>query len=659
MALLEVKNLVLHYATGGGLVRAVDSVSFQITGPGEALGIIGESGSGKTSMVSALIRMLPPNVARFEGELVFDGVDLMSLSDEAYRREIRWKKIAVVFQGAMNSFNPVIKVGLQVAERLIEGGGMNKKDAFAQSAELLEMVGLRKEIFHRYPHELSGGMKQRAAVAMALAMKPSLLILDEPTSALDVSVQAQVMNLLKTLKWELGVSMIFITHDIALASDISDRIAVVQNGRVCELGPAEDVLRRPQHAYTRKLLASVPALDVQADALQDVAAVATGTGAAAPGVDGGPAPAARPAATVAPETIQLGTVIRPAAPAESGPAHRAKHGTAFRSAPSGRPLVAVEALRVHFPVRRGVFQRALVKAVDGVSLSLERGETVAVVGESGSGKTTLGRATLGLVRPTLGSVSFDGRPIAGLSREEQKRFRRRAQVVFQDPYASMSPFMTVREIVEEPLVVHGIGRTKAERAEMVHRALTQVNLTPPEEIAAKYPHNLSGGQRQRVSIARALVLGPEYIVADEPVSMIDASSRTEILALMRGLQSEQGIAFLYITHDIASALHFADRIAVMYLGVLVEVGPAADVIKRPLHPYTKALLTTVPQPDPENRKRLRPVIPGEPPSPADAPPGCPFAGRCPEAIKGKCDAVRPAPFAVEPGREVACHLFER
>ena len=323
-----------------------------------------------------------------------------------------------------------------------------------------------------------------------------------------------------------------------------------------------------------------------------------------------------------------------------------------------RRLVTIEDLKVYFPVRRGLFSRASVKAVDGVTLSIRPGETVAVVGESGSGKTTLGRATLGLVQATGGKIAFDGAPIAELSRVDEKRLRRRAQAVFQDPYASMSPFMTVHEIVEEPLVVHGIGESRSERTQMIHRALEQVNLTPAAEIAAKYPHNLSGGQRQRVSIARALVLGPEYIVADEPVSMIDASSRSEILALMRRLQEEKRIAFLYITHDIASARHFADRIAVMYLGTIAEQGPAAEVIERPLHPYTKALLETVPQPDPQNKSRLRPVIPGEPPSPVDTPVGCPSPARCRDVIKGTCDAVRPVPQEVEPGRWVACHLFD-
>lgn len=321
-------------------------------------------------------------------------------------------------------------------------------------------------------------------------------------------------------------------------------------------------------------------------------------------------------------------------------------------------LVVVEGLRVHFPVRRGLFQRQVARAVDGVWLTVRRGETVALVGESGSGKTTLGKATLRLVRATAGRVWFGGEDIASLDGARLKAFRRRAQVVFQDPYSSISPFMTVHEIVEEPLIIHGVSPRRV-RQDLVDEALAQVRLTPPREFAGRYPHHLSGGQRQRVAIARALVLEPEYVVADEPVSMIDASSRAEVLHLLRELQESRGIAFLYITHDLATARHFSDRMAVMYLGTLVEVGPSASVIRQPLHPYTCGLLAAVPEPDPANRFRMRPVIPGEPPSPTRVPPGCPFHPRCSEVISGVCEVVRPSFEKVGEGHYVACHLYRQ
>ena len=319
-------------------------------------------------------------------------------------------------------------------------------------------------------------------------------------------------------------------------------------------------------------------------------------------------------------------------------------------------LVRIEGLRVHFQSRRGLFRTATVRAVDGVSITLGRGETVALVGESGSGKTTLGKATLRLLEPTEGRIIFDGTDLAELDDRKLREFRRRAQAIFQDPYASISPFMSLYTAVEEPLRVHRLAGRR-DREELVLDALEQVRLTPAREFAANYPHTLSGGQRQRVSIARAIVLGPEYVVADEPVSMIDSSSRAEILYLLRDLQESRGLTFLYITHDIASARHFSDRIAVMYLGGVVELGPSAELIEHPLHPYSQALLEAVPEPDPANRLRLRQVIPGEPPNPAAVPPGCPFHPRCPKAIPGTCETVSPILQQVSPGHWVSCHLY--
>lgn len=322
---------------------------------------------------------------------------------------------------------------------------------------------------------------------------------------------------------------------------------------------------------------------------------------------------------------------------------------------SGEDLVRLEDVKVYFWTRQGLFRMRPVRAVDGVSLTLRRGEVVAVVGESGSGKTTLGRASLRLIRPTGGRVLFDGLDITSLPEKRLRPLRRRAQAIFQDPFSSIDPFMTVYDSVEEPLLIHGIGPA-AERRKRVLQALRDVRLTPPEEIGARYPHLLSGGQRQRVGIARALVLRPDYIVADEPVSMIDASSRAELLALLRDLQRRFGIAFLYITHDIATARHFAHRIAVMYLGRVVESGLASAVVENPLHPYTRALMAAVPEPDPANRLRDRPVLPGEPPSPTQVPPGCSFHPRCPDVISGLCDRTSPDLIEIESEHLVACHL---
>lgn len=320
-------------------------------------------------------------------------------------------------------------------------------------------------------------------------------------------------------------------------------------------------------------------------------------------------------------------------------------------------LVTINELKAYFYVRRGFFQTSTVRAVDGVSLSIDRGETVGLVGESGSGKTTLGRAVLRLIDLAGGSITFNGEDVTLLKDSALKNFRKRAQAVFQDPYSSISPYMNVHDIIEEPLLIHGVAG-KEERETAIARAIELVKLSPSAEIAGKFPHNLSGGQRQRVSIARAMVLYPEFVIADEPVSMVDASNRAEILNLLRELQEEQGVSFLYITHDIASARHFSDRIAVMYLGTIVELSTSEEIIEKALHPYTKGLLSAVPEPDPENRKRLRSVIPGEPPSPANVPAGCPFHPRCESKIAGKCDSERPQLKNEGTDHQVACHLFD-
>ncbi len=529
-------------------------------------------GSGKTSLLLALTRMLPKNVSFLSGQVLLEGTSILDMNEERFRRDVRWKRIAVVPQGVQNGFNPVIRIGEQVVERALIEASADAAAVREEAHRLLHTVGLPEGIWNRYPHELSGGMKQRAAIAMALTMRPTLLLLDEPTSALDVSIQAQIMNVLKKLKWDFGISMVFISHDIALASDLCDRFVVLSQGSVREEGTAEQVLLEPRDRYTQELLASVPRL----------------------------------------------WEARAARAAGQGP----------QSDLEAHALVSAERLAIQFTVHAGLFRSRIVRAVDGVSISLGRAETVALVGESGSGKTTLGRALLRLLAPAAGTVRFDGQEITGLRGQKLKALRKRAQAVFQDPYASISPFMNVRQIVEEPLEVHGVHGAR-ERIEAVSRALEAVKLSPAAAFLEKHPHTLSGGQRQRVCIARALALSPEFIVADEPVSMVDASNRAEILRLLEDLQRERGISFLYITHDIASARQFADRIAVMYLGTIVEEGPAAEVAERPAHPYSQALLAAVPEPDPANRIRLRQVIPGEPPRADAVPTGCPFHPRCP------------------------------
>ena len=538
---IVVDNLRLKYRVTNGSVNAINGISFKIK-PGEVLGIVGESGCGKTSIALSLIKLLPKNVSRFSGQISLQGKPVKKISEKLFRKQIRWKKISMVFQGAMNSLNPVIRVGNQIIEPLI----LNKHDknlAKEKAIELLKLVDLSEDTYSKYPHELSGGMKQRIIIAMSLIYDPDLIILDEPTSALDVSVQAQIMNLLKNLK-KRQISMIFITHDIALASDLCDNIAVMKDGIFVEHNSIDKVLTKPQHHFTKKLLSSVPRLKT-----------------------------------------------------------KSKYLTRRKSFDT---ILKLEKIFVDFPVRKGLLKTEQFRAVSDVSLDIKKGETFALVGESGSGKTTIGRVALRLISPTSGTVKFQNKLISN-NYSELFDFRKNIQAIFQDPYSSISSFMNIYQIIEEPLIIHKIGED-TDRLEIITKALTDVNLTPVDDFLYKYPHMLSGGQRQRVGIARSLVLDPKFIVADEPVSMIDASSRLDILNLLHNLQKTKGISFLYITHDIATARQFSDKIAVMFFGRIVEMGTSTNIVVNPLHPYTRSLIEAVPEPNPENRFRMRKVL---------------------------------------------------
>jgi len=538
---LVVKNLRLDYKTNTKTIHAVKNVSFNIKS-GEALGIVGESGCGKTSIALSLLRLFPKNVSKFSGSISVRGKNLNKFSDNNFRSQVRWKQISMVFQGAMNSLNPVLRVGNQIIEPLIQDG-RNKSEAKSTAYKLLNLVGLSDDIYSKYPHELSGGMQQRIIIAMSMVYNPDLVILDEPTSALDVSVQAQIMNLLKSLKKQ-GISMIFITHDIALASDLCDNLAVMKDGQFVEHASLTKVLTKPKHVFTKQLLDSIPKLDSKL--------------------------------------------------------------TFTKLSHSRNPILDLKNINVDFTIRTGLLSSKPFTALSDVSIGINSGETLALVGESGSGKTTLGRVALNLLTPSHGKVKFKG-SLFDKSFDDFS-FRKNVQAIFQDPYSSINSFMTVSQILEEPLIIHKIVGDDI-RYNKIIQSLNDVNLTPAEDYLSKYPHMLSGGQRQRVGIARALMLNPEFIVADEPVSMIDASSRLSILGLLRDLQQSKNISFLYITHDIATARQFSDRIAVMFFGRIVELCKSNSLVKNPLHPYTKSLIEAIPSANPNNLHRLRKVIP--------------------------------------------------
>ncbi len=541
--LLSVSDLRVAFATQSGRVQAVDGVSFELAA-GEVLAIVGESGSGKSVTAQTVLGLTRSPNAEISGEARLDGQELLGAS-ERQLREVRGARVAMVFQDPMTSFNPVYTIGRQIGEAIrAHSDGVGRDEARRRAIELLDSVGIpdagRRVDDH--PHQFSGGMRQRAMIAMALSLDPEVLIADEPTTALDVTVQAQILALLERLNRERDLATILITHDLGVVAEVADRVLVMHEGRIVERGSLDQIFYAPRDPYTRKLLGEVMRLDA--------------------------APPPRPA-------------------------------------PEGEALLEVRDLVKHFRAGRGLLsgrEDEAVKAVDGVSLSVRSGETLGLVGESGSGKSTLSRTILQLLKPSAGSVRFEGRELVGLSRRELQPLRRQMQMVFQDPYASLNPRKRVGQIVGEPLRLQGEA-SGAELRDEVRRLLDRVGLEPGHY--DRYPHEFSGGQRQRIGIARALALRPKLIVADEPVSALDVSIRAQILELLAELQEDFGLTYVFVAHDIGVVRHVADRIAVMYRGKIVEEGVADAVCERPADAYTQKLLAAVPVPDPREARARR------------------------------------------------------
>jgi peptide/nickel transport system ATP-binding protein len=575
-------------------VHAVRGVDFDLRA-GERFGLVGESGCGKTTTMLALMGLLPPS-AEVAGQVLLDGHDLLTGGEKGFIPR-RWTEIAMVFQGAQSAFIPVKTIGWQLAEPMRLHDQVSRHAAEQRVADLLARVGLPPHAAKRYPHELSGGMRQRAGIAMALACQPRVLLADEPTTALDVMVQAQILNLLHELTTELGIALVFVTHDLPVVAQLCDRAAVMHDGVIIEQASIADLVAAPREDYTRTLFASAPSL------------------------------------FAAPSRV----------PAPIG----------------AEPILAVDNLVTQYPMRRALADaiarrpRRSVRAVDGVTLAVAPGELLAIVGESGCGKTSTVQTVLGQVEPTAGTVRFAEYDFSALSAREQRPIRRRIQMIYQDPYEALDPRLRVRDIVGEPLRVHHVG--KAERGPRVLATLARVGLNPPEAFAERYPHELSGGQRQRVAIAAGLVLGPDVLIADEPVSMLDVSLRAGILELLDNLRHTDHLGVVLVTHDLASAAHYADRIAVMYLGRVVEEGTAAEVIGNPAHPYTKALLAVAP--DLGRPGQRGEVLTGEPPDASAIPSGCRFHPRCPVAVD-RCRTIDPPLAALDrPEHRAACILL--
>ena len=660
--LLEVEDLHVHFVTSRGPVRAVEGLSLDVK-PGEVVAVVGESGSGKSVSALSIMRLLPRHTSRIpHGRISFQGRDLLKLDDDEMR-ELRGRDISMIFQEPMTSLNPILTIGLQICEPLEIHLGMSPAEARARAVALLRLVGITdpERRLAQYPHQFSGGMRQRVMIAIGLACNPKLIIADEPTTALDVTIQAQILELMKDLSRRLNIALIIITHNLGVVARYADRVVVMYAGQVVEEGDADAVFHRPRHPYSMGLLRSVPRLDRPRGAKLET-------------IEGLPPNAAKLPegcrfAARCPYRLPICDQAPPLAATDTGGLSRChRHaeiaaGLIAWAASGGEitatdaaekpPILSVRHLTKHFEIRSGLRGTlSTVRAVEDVSFDIRAGETLGLVGESGCGKTTVGRLILRLEDPTSGEIQFGGINLANASAAEMKAIRRKVQVIFQDPYSSLNPRMTVGQIIAEPLHVYGLlgkGRSAKERVEDL---LLQVGLRG--EMAARYPHQLSGGQRQRVGIARALAMEPSFIVCDEAVSALDVSIQGQIINLLEELQRSHGLAYLFIAHDLAVVRHISTRVVVMYFGRVMEVADRDTLYREPLHPYTKLLLDAAPVPDPTIEKGRAPrLIKGELPSHSSPPQGCVFSTRCPLASQ-ECREVVPPLEAKRTGHLAAC-----
>jgi len=570
MAILEVENLKTWFHTRDGVVKAVDGISFDLA-PGKILGIVGESGSGKSVTVHSLMGLVPQPPGRIEGGSAhFNGSDLIRCAPRELRA-IRGKRIAMIFQDPMTSLNPYLRISEQLIEPLLIHGLAEREEALKKAIAMLEKVGIRDaaERIHSYPHEFSGGMRQRVMIAMALITDPEMLIADEPTTALDVTVQAQILRLLRELQADLGVSVIFITHDLGVIAELADRVVVMYRGHIVEQGDVLSIFDHPQHPYTKGLLACRPRLESTFKVLPTVSDYLDEME-----VDGQVELSEKPDAAAHIESLQQ---------------------VADQEIDENDLLLEVSGLQVHFPERAGFFSapKGVVKAVDGISFTVPRGSTLGLVGESGCGKTTTGRAILNLVAPTEGSVQFAGQEIAGFDAAAMLPLRKRMQIIFQDPYSSLNPRLTIEQALAEPMAVHGIGRHHAERRDRAAALLDEVGLDA--RFLRRYPHEFSGGQRQRICVARALSLEPEFIVCDEAVSAMDVSVQAQVLNLLKELQLRRNLTYIFISHDLSVVKFMADTMAVMEGGRIIEQGCAAEIYANPSEAYTRRLIDAIPR----------------------------------------------------------------
>ncbi|RKN86255.1 ABC transporter ATP-binding protein [Paenibacillus ginsengarvi] len=676
--LLNMESVSVEFATAKGIVQAIRDVSFSIEA-GETVCLVGESGSGKTVTSKAVMRLIDDeNGSISAGSIRLSGVDIARLPRQALR-SLRGKKMAMVFQEPMAAFDPVFTIGRQIVETIVRHDRKTTADkARKRAIDLLQRVGIPEPELRlkMYPNELSGGMLQRAMIAMALSCGPELLIADEPTTALDVTIQAQILQLLQELKSEFNMAILLITHDLGIAAEIADRVVVMYAGEVVEQAATTELFAEPHHPYTQGLLQSITAMDSDRSkrlytipgSIPSLSELPSGCRfhprcPYATEQCAGETPAlinreGRQAACWHVDRVVAAARSKPEAPSERSPVPISLSESESARLPAGEPrssadvLFEVRNLTKHYPYGRSMFpgNRKVIQAVDDVSFTIRRGETFGLVGESGSGKSTLGRVLLRLEKPSSGSVRFEGRELGALSAAELRAERKQMQMIFQDPYGSVDPRWKVGDIIGEPFAVHG-GGTAAEKKEAVLELLRLVGLGP--SAYDRYPHEFSGGQRQRIGIARAIALRPKFVLADEAVSALDVSVQAQIVNLLQELRQQLDLTFLFIGHGLNVVRYVSDRIGVMYLGKLVEIAPSERLFRQPAHPYTKALIASIPVPLPDQKRRFA-AVQGEIPSPASPPSGCRFRTRCPLATD-RCALEQPEFREVTPDHAVACH----
>ena len=657
--MLQVKDLRLGFTAGRQTLAAVDGISFAISA-GETLALLGESGCGKSATAQGIMRLLPAAGQVMAGSIELDGEELLALA-EADMRRIRGGRMAMIFQEPATSLNPVLTVGRQIGEVLERHRHLRNAAATERILELLRQVGIAdpERRLGEYPFQLSGGMKQRVMIAIALAGEPKLLIADEPTTALDVTVQAQILDLLAGLQTERGMGMLLITHDLGVVARMAHRIGVMYAGELVEVASREAFFTQPRHPYTQALFAALPEVSRRGLKLTTIPGQVPALSAMPAGcrfADRCPQVMAQ-CRVLSPDwrEVASGHVVRCHWTGEATEVETVRQAITDLAIEPERAFLKISDLKVHFPIRRGLFQRTVghVRAVDGVSLAISAGRTLALVGESGCGKTTVGKALLQLIKPSAGSVMLGGSELVGMPARPLRAARRHMQMVFQDPFASLNPRMRVGEIIAEGMNALAEKVDSAAQGAAVSALLKQVGLA--DEAAGRYPHEFSGGQRQRIAIARALAVRPELLICDEPTSALDVSVQAQILNLLKTLQEELGVAFLFITHNFAVVDYLAHDVAVMYLGRIVEQGRAAAVLRAPSHPYTQALLSAVPVPRLDAHTAVI-RLPGETPSPANPPQGCHFHPRCPQAMD-VCRQAYPKTSRVSVSHTVNCHLI--